>query len=140
MKNLLTYNLFESDSVAPNQFSLILSSWNPYLVPTKDLANRPMRGDYDNDMSLKTTGDVANKLSIDDAKWLAKTEHYYVSEELRTEWDWKSGWGSKTKDVKKVFKDVDFSVVTKDITLEYKIARGAPDVNKKGALVAVPVK
>ena len=135
MKNI---KLFEEHlNESSEQFTLILHNWNPYIVPSNELKNRPDEKDF---LGNGTTDQWTKQVFDADKRWIAKIEHYYVTPELQNAWDWKTGYGSKTKDVKKVFKGIDFDIEKQDTIEHAKIAHGAPTVELKNTLVAVPVK
>lgn len=101
------------------------------------MTNRPSIWDFPD---YSTTDAQMKALSNADNKWIAGIEHYYVSPQLQTELEWKSGWGSKTKNVESVFKGVDFDIQKiNNITLNHKIARGAEDQILKNIEIAIPI-
>jgi hypothetical protein len=123
-----------NESSKTDQFVLITHNWNPYLVKASDMDSRPRSEDFQG----KTTDEWANKIAEAGKAWINRIEHYYVTPELQKEWGWESGWGSKTKDVTKLFKGVDFEVKDAKTIEHVKIARGAKTVDINGK-VAVPI-
>jgi hypothetical protein len=125
-------------------YSLIMHNWNSYIVKNSDLDNRPGYVNYQDvkparGQSFVSTADIAMAQSEADNNWFRKIEHYYAMPELLDQWGYKSGRGSKIKDLKKLYKGVDFDVTKMDTIQHAKIAVGAPTVQLKNADVAVPV-
>lgn len=120
------------------QFTLIIHSWNPYLVPTEKLSTRPNSDGYISDPNYRTTEEWTAAFSEALDHWIARVEHYYVTPALCKKWGWEVLSGSKTKDVKKVFQGIDFKLEKQDTIQHVKAAHGSPTVEVKG-LVAVPI-
>ena len=117
-------------------YKMIMHNWNSYLVPVESLKSRPKSEDF---YGYSRTDDMMKALSDADERWISRIEHYYVMPELLKEWGYEHGRGSKTKDLTKLFIDIDFIVTRTDTVQHVKIARGAPTVEMKNVPVAMPV-